>query len=252
MVIDHLGPSIHMLFESHKQPFGVATVSEIGIKMLDRLRVLHEQDIVHCDIKPGNIVIGCEAKHDIFLLDFGLAKHIPNADKLEMPFKINALLGSFKYMSTGAHKNIVSFRNDIESLGYVLAYLIRGNLPWEENELLKLANQNVITILNGIYQLKESGHKELLDSLPTPIKEFLAASKAMSHLERPDYEKLAKLLKLVFCILIYFSQVFIVETATKHISQFSQIIFSIFFIFRVQDVFTNFDWEVDMQVDGKF
>lgn len=198
MVIEYLGPSIQMLLKSHKQPFGVPTVSEIGVKMLDRLRLLHDQDIVHCDIKPENMVIGHEDKGDIFLLDFGLTRNIPNADSLEMPIKTNAFIGSFKYMSTGAHEGIVSFRNDIESLGYVLAYLIRGNLPWEEDKLLGFVNENVITIINAIYKLKESQHKELLDSLPTPIKEFMTASKAMSHLERPDYVKLANLLKLVF------------------------------------------------------
>lgn len=109
LAIELLGKSLGALLKDHGGSFGLATVSTIGIKLLDRLEVLHGQNIVHCDLKPDNITIGKEDTTELYLIDFGLSQTITDADELLEPFKINHILGSFIFLSTSAHNGIVSF-----------------------------------------------------------------------------------------------------------------------------------------------
>lgn len=139
MAIEFLGPSLGTLHTAHGRSFGLSTVLKIGIKLLDRFQILHGENIVHCDLKPENVTIGHHDQTELYLIDFGLSKTIINADE---PLKINRIVGSFLYLSIGAHDGIVSFRNDIESLAYMLAFLFQGDLPWDAKALAQHVNDS--------------------------------------------------------------------------------------------------------------
>ena len=88
----------------------------------------------------------------VYIIDFGLAKryrdtvtnyHIPYKENKSLTgtarlvfqrfFLINAL---FRYASINTHLGCEqSRRDDLESLGYVLIYFIRGSLPWQVSSL---------------------------------------------------------------------------------------------------------------------
>lgn len=193
MAMEFLGPSVQQLFTAHGRKFGPETVSMIGVKLLDRLEVLHSENIIHCDLKPENVVVGKEDKTELFLIDFGLSKTIMDANET---LRINRILGTPSYISIGAHEYIVSKRNDIESLAYLLIYLIRGDLPWDVKHIAKnLKDFEVRTILNAMYELKKTFNGDHMQELPPPIGRFLAASKNISHVQRPNYDALRGILK---------------------------------------------------------
>ena len=55
--------------------------------MIKRIRVVHEERIIHRDIKPDNFLIGIEATRDnIYIIDFGLAKCYKNSEGAHIPF----------------------------------------------------------------------------------------------------------------------------------------------------------------------
>jgi serine/threonine protein kinase len=76
MVMDMLGPSIEDLFQTCKRSFDLKTVLLIAIQMVQRIEKVHEERIIHRDIKPDNFLIGGTelTKDSVYIIDFGLAK----------------------------------------------------------------------------------------------------------------------------------------------------------------------------------
>src|SRR5262249_30010716 len=91
----------------------------------------HELNIVHRDVKPGNIML--DKKKNAYLGDFGLAKQIdPNA--ILDPNRVGTTSGTPGYMSpeqaTGGN---VSPQSDIFSLGMTLYECLAGQHPYAKN-----------------------------------------------------------------------------------------------------------------------
>ena len=78
------------------------------------------------------MLIGHLSKDEIYLIDFGLAKKYRDSEMNHHPFaKTKAFVGTRRYVSVNAHMKIEqSRRDDLESLGYILIYLLKGRLPW--------------------------------------------------------------------------------------------------------------------------
>ena len=67
------------------------------------------------------------------MIDFGFCKTYMDNDKHIKIRKLNSLIGSLTYASINAHNFIeLSRRDDLESLFYVLIYLLNGSLPWTD------------------------------------------------------------------------------------------------------------------------
>ena len=109
-------------------------MSLLGIELIPILKFIHDKHIIHRDIKPDNFAIGYDDPCQIYILDFGLAKKYRSSKTLKQNpmIKHSRLTGTARYASINALKGFEqSRRDDLESLGYVLAYLLRGTLPWQ-------------------------------------------------------------------------------------------------------------------------
>jgi len=135
MVMDQLGPSLEDLFSSCRRNFDLKTCLLIAIGLLSRIEKVHEERIIHRDIKPDNFLIGGteSTKDKIFIIDFGLAKCFKNSEGEHIPYKDGKnLTGTARYASIATHKGIEqSRRDDLETIGHVLLYFVRGSLPWQ-------------------------------------------------------------------------------------------------------------------------
>ena len=135
MIMEFLGPSLSDLFHFKNKKFCLTTVLLIGIQMLQRIEFIHEKGFIHRDIKPENFVVGLNEKSNtVFLIDFGLSKRYKEKNSGQhIPYRENRYLtGTARYASLNAHLGVEqSRRDDIESIGYVLVYLILGKLPWQ-------------------------------------------------------------------------------------------------------------------------
>lgn len=135
MVIDLLESSLEDLFQSNGRKFSVSTVLQIGIQIIQRLEAIHRKGFLHRDIKANNFMIGKEEKRNVvYIIDFGLAKRYRDPKTgAHIPFKEGkSLVGTARYASIASHLGYEQGRkDDLESLGFLLLYFLRGKLPWQ-------------------------------------------------------------------------------------------------------------------------
>ena len=134
LVMQLLDKSLEDLFNKLSK-FSIKTTSMLGYQMVTILQYIHDRHIIHRDIKPDNFVMGAKENNArLYLLDFGLAKKYRSSRTLiQYPYiKKKKLTGTARYASIHALEAYEqSRRDDLESVGYVLMYFLRGSLPWQ-------------------------------------------------------------------------------------------------------------------------
>ena len=86
--------------------------------------------MIHRDIKPDNFLFN-KSKQKIFIIDFGFCIPYLNKSDIIDPPPVKNFIGSLDYASINCHNlKTQSRRDDLESICYVIYYLLRGSLPW--------------------------------------------------------------------------------------------------------------------------
>ena len=105
---------------------------DLAHHLLLALAAIHNAEVIHRDLKPGNIMI---SKGSPKLIDFGLAK--PIADGIEKPIhtKVQQIMGTPQYMSPEQWKNTkdVDGKTDIWAIGITLIDAAGGRPWWDKN-----------------------------------------------------------------------------------------------------------------------
>jgi serine/threonine protein kinase len=167
-------------------------------QMISRLEFMHSRSYIHRDVKPDNFLIGTGTrKHIVYIIDFGLAKKFqdPRTGRHIPYIEGKNLTGTARYASICTHLGIEqSRRDDMESLGFVLMYFLRGSLPWQglKANTKKQKYQRIL-------ERKQATHPEqLCRGYPTEFRDYFAHCSAMGFEDRPDYRYLKRIFKDLF------------------------------------------------------
>ena len=146
-------------------------------------------------MKPENLLVGDNGFGKLIIIDFGLSKryvdqkgnHIKRVDN--RPFR-----GTLRYCSINMHMGVEnSRRDDLESLGYVLIYLMKGRLPWQSlrsDRMLKEEKIKKVKIGTSI--------DTLCQGLPPQFGEYMRAIRNLGFSETPDYQSYKQLFLSIF------------------------------------------------------
>lgn len=119
--------------DSQKQPLDLKTTLGVGIQVCDAIQHLHEKNIIHRDLKPANVVWATEEdQHNIFLIDFGIAKYIGedvSARKMDDLTSLLEFVGPANFASPELlqyardKKHPVSHKSDLFQIGLLIWFL---------------------------------------------------------------------------------------------------------------------------------
>lgn len=200
LVLQKLDENLESMLTAHRRQLPVTNVLQFADQILTMLEQVHDQGFIHRDIKPENFMalhVGSSstALPQLYIIDFGLSKCFWNPQTDEhIPFRNDKhLTGTARYASINNHKGFEqSRRDDLESLGYVLIYLLKGKLPWQNqagsNRKEKYAKMQVI---------KEQAllSKSLFQGLPPAFQRYFEYVQSLKFDDRPDYVYLRSLFK---------------------------------------------------------
>ncbi|MFB2923889.1 trifunctional serine/threonine-protein kinase/ATP-binding protein/sensor histidine kinase [Aerosakkonema funiforme] len=141
---DFQGISVKQLLSEQK--ISILSFLSLASQLAEIIHELHQNHIIHKDIKPQNILIDTQ-KWIAKLIDFSIASRlsretptIGNPDLLE---------GTLIYMSpeqTGRMNRSVDYRTDFYSLGVTFYEILTGELPFKTNDPLELVHCHIAKI----------------------------------------------------------------------------------------------------------
>ena len=193
-----LSENLYNIFIENNRKCSIVDTCFIALQILDRLKWINSKDLIYRDIKPTNFLIGINDPNIIYIVDFGLCKKYRSSKtgKHILPKKTGKFNGTLKYASSSILQGKEpSRKDDLIALGYMLVYLLKGELPWHiDNKVLMKKNYKDL-----IYLKETDGNGQLFENIPEELKEYIKYTKKLKFEEDPDYSYMRSLFTRILC-----------------------------------------------------
>lgn len=190
LVMDYCegGTLRHLLEQNHALRLQESLQLLIGV--LEGLHYAHQRGIIHCDIKPENILLTLKPQgwHPK-LSDFGIARHLPTQGKFSSSQKPSLFTGgSPAYMAPERFYGLYSCQSDLYAIGVVLYEMLTGDRPFHglPGELMWLQLNQRLQVPNFIPEPLQIIVQKALEKLParryrTALEMSEALQQALIH-----------------------------------------------------------------------
>ena len=173
---DFGGESLKILLE--RRTFSVLEFLHLAIQITDALGKVHQNNVIHKDINPSNIVLNPQTGQ-LKIIDFGLSTILSQENPtLKSP---NVLEGTLAYMSpeqTGRMNRVLDYRTDFYSLGVTFYELLTNQLPFESVDALELVHCHIAK--------QPTPPHEINPEIPLPVSEIVM--KLMAKIAEDRYQ----------------------------------------------------------------
>ncbi|WP_322090783.1 Stk1 family PASTA domain-containing Ser/Thr kinase [Caldifermentibacillus hisashii] len=133
------GETLKQYIQNHF-PIPIEKVIDITLQITSAISHAHQNNIIHRDIKPQNILI--DKKGNVKITDFGIAVALTSTTITQT----NSVLGTVHYISPEqARGGVATKKSDIYSLGIVLFELLTGRLPFSGESAVSIALKHLQT-----------------------------------------------------------------------------------------------------------
>jgi serine/threonine protein kinase len=159
-----------------KKPLKLEEALTIALQIAEAVAAAHEHDVIHRDLKPGNIKITQEGK--VKVLDFGLAKVVGGEvmDQQSTITEPGRVIGTPAYMSPEqARGKPTDKRSDIWSFGCILYEMLTATIPFKGETI----SDTLANILD-----REPNWSALPDTIPANIQVLLRRCLEKEHRRR--------------------------------------------------------------------
>ncbi|MBL1179184.1 trifunctional serine/threonine-protein kinase/ATP-binding protein/sensor histidine kinase [Pantanalinema sp. GBBB05] len=159
-----------------EQPLTLEAVLAIAQQLVAILHDLHQQGVIHKDIKPANILIH-PVTQQVKLIDFSIASLLPK-ETLEIR-NPSGLEGTLAYLSpeqTGRMNRGIDYRTDFYALGVTLFELLTGQLPFPSSDPMELVHCHLAKTPPNVH--------ELAPEVPVVLSEIVGKLMAKNAEER--------------------------------------------------------------------
>ncbi len=166
-------------------PLNPKLVVEIAIQITRALMAAAAHDLIHRDLKPGNIMLTTES--EVKVIDFGLAKAVADAGG-EMDITHGEFVGTPNFASPEQFESgPVDVRSDIYSLGATLWFALTGKTPFAGRNIEEIRRAQKLAAL-PTEQLKAA-------HVPPFLRSLLKSMLALEPAGRPGVHDLAARLR---------------------------------------------------------
>lgn len=197
----HMGFDVKKLFKLCDKSLDLFSVISIGIDLVENIEILHSNGFLHRDLKLDNISFGplcienIRFKNKVGILDFGNSKLLRKKDGKINFNKVNiSCRGNKMFASTNALKNKdILPGDDLESIFYILIYLLNGSLPWEIGKNVEINNKSEVII-----KIRESFPTCVLcQKFPLSFQKLFDEIKDGHKANNPEYQKIIKIFEAI-------------------------------------------------------
>ena len=165
------------------------------------IKSIHENNIIHRDLKPTNICL--DPNYKLYLIDFGISKmyRINNIHNSET--QIKSLLGSVNFSSLNVLNLIEpSRRDDIESLLYILFYLLLSKENYSIYDNLNADAKKNIDILITFLQDESNSLLNNKNINYTSLNKLFKYIRRLKYNQAPNYDYITTLINESFVLAI--------------------------------------------------